>query len=433
MTADARDVTLSEVMFDRTEFRSEDQMKMQFRLRTLAHRALAFGIPVTLVMGGSFGARLAAQAGEGARQVETARHDDDDRYRDSRRDEGRHLFEKEKFGGNGRTCLTCHTRETGTISPAEAQELFARNPNHPLFRGDGSDDGVGGGAQRMLTDATVLVRVPLAANVSLVADPSARSVVVRRGIPSTINTPSLDPILMVDGRFGSLEAQARGAIADHSQGTEVPTAKQLEQIAVFERTEPFFSSNAVESLAFTGRAPGLPRGRTASEKRGRRFFEDVPLGPGNSKEGTCAVCHSGPMMNETNQFFPAPPFGRGGRFQTILVSELNQAGNPVIDFLFKNTDGSTTVVSSPDPGRALITGSVSSPDSLNAFKIPTLWGVANTAPYFHDNSAKTLEAVVRHYKTFFEIISNPGADGDPTIELTDEDQADIVAYLKLLK
>src|SRR5262245_38173057 len=31
--------------------------------------------------------------------------------------EGRALFERETFGGNGRTCLTCHGRDTGTVSP----------------------------------------------------------------------------------------------------------------------------------------------------------------------------------------------------------------------------------------------------------------------------------------------------------------------------
>ena len=90
------------------------------------------------------------------------------------------------------------------------------------------------------------------------------------------------------------------------------------------------------------------------------------------------------------------------------------------------------MVSSPDPGRALITGRTSTPDNLNAFKIPTLWGVARTAPYFHDNSAKTLEDVMKHYQKFFAIITNPAVDGDPAIDLTEQDQADIVAYLKLL-
>jgi cytochrome c peroxidase len=116
----------------------------------------------------------------------------------------------------------------------------------------------------------------------------------------------------------------------------------------------------------------------------------------------------------------------------VLLSELNEAGNPVLDFIFKNFDGTTTMVSSPDPGRALITGRSGGPDNLNAFKIPTLWGVARTAPYFHDSSAKTLEDVMKHYQKFFAIVTSPARDGDPAIDLSEQDQADIVAYLKLL-
>ena len=151
-------------------------------------------------------------------------HDEDEDLR-SAVESGRHLFERETFGGNGRTCLTCHSRRTGTVSPDDARERFERDPGDPLFRADGSDDGNGNGVQRMLADATVLVRVPLADNVSLADDPSARSVVVRRGIPTTLNTPSLDPVLMLDGRQPSLEAQVRGAIVDHARGTRAPTAK----------------------------------------------------------------------------------------------------------------------------------------------------------------------------------------------------------------
>ena len=42
--------------------------------------------------------------------------------------EGRRLFERETFGGNGRTCLTCHSRETGTVSPEEAGRTLPRTP-----------------------------------------------------------------------------------------------------------------------------------------------------------------------------------------------------------------------------------------------------------------------------------------------------------------
>jgi cytochrome c peroxidase len=60
-------------------------------------------------------------------------------------------------------------------------------------------------------------------------------------------------------------------------------------------------------------------------------------------------------------------------------------------------------------------------DHRNQFKIPSLWGVHATAPYFHDNSANTLEEVVDHYADF----AFAGV-------LSDQDKTDIVAYLKLL-
>ncbi len=30
--------------------------------------------------------------------------------------DGKKLFDKETFGGNGRTCLTCHSKETGPLA-----------------------------------------------------------------------------------------------------------------------------------------------------------------------------------------------------------------------------------------------------------------------------------------------------------------------------
>ena len=93
-------------------------------------------------------------------------------------------------------------------------------------------------------------------------------------------------------------------------------------------------------------------------------------------------------------------------------------------------------MSSPDPGRALITGQLSEGlgDQENAFKISSLWGVAKTAPYFHDNSAKTLEDVVKHYAQFFQLVTDPDGAGpeQPALVLTEQEQADIVAYLRLL-
>jgi cytochrome c peroxidase len=338
--------------------------------------------------------------------------------------EGKRLFDQETFGGNGRTCLTCHSRETGTISPDDAQRRFARNPRDPLFLHDGSDDGKGKGVTRMLTDATFLVEIPLPANVSLADDPKARSVILRRGTPSTLNTPALDPVLMLDGRDPNLVVQAAGAIHGHYQNTRGPRQEELQRIAEFEKTPGFFSSLPLLFYAYGGPAPRLPRGRTESEKRGQRFFEDATFAPGK-KEGVCALCHSGAMLNQTNQFVPFQP--SGSRFSNVSISEFNTAANPVRNFVFRNPDETTTIVSSPDPGRALITGrpEPGNFDNLNAFKIPSLWGIRHTAPYFHDNSAKTLEDVANHYQRFLRTVGAP-------VFLTDQDKEDMVAYMRLL-
>jgi hypothetical protein len=347
--------------------------------------------------------------------------------------EGKRLFETATFGGNGRTCETCHSKATGTVSPADALKRFHQNPSDALFVGDGSDDGDGHGVSRMLADATVLIAIPLAPNVTLADDPAARSVVLRRGIATTLNTPALDPVLMLDGRQPTLAGQAAGAIRDHARGV-VPSDGALAAIAAFQQTDAFFTSPAVRRFALGGAAPELPLGRTDAEKRGRRFFEDVPpdLAQG-LKPGLCSHCHSGPLLNTTNQFaaffIPSPaPIPAGQRFLSVGVSEFNDAGNPTREFIFNAGTPQEERLVSPDPGRALITGIVDDPrlEHVNAFKISALRGIRHTAPYFHDNSARTLEDVAAHYAKFFRIASGG------LIQLTPGDERDIVAYMKLL-
>jgi hypothetical protein len=48
----------------------------------------------------------------------------------------------------------------------------------------------------------------------------------------------------------------------------------------------------------------------------------------------------------------------------------------------------------------------------------------HTAPYFHDNSSKTLDEVAEQYRIFFET--------EAGIHLTPQDEADMVAFLKLM-
>ena len=66
-----------------------------------------------------------------------------------------------------------------------------------------------------------------------------------------------------------------------------------------------------------------------------------------------------------------------------------------------------------------------------AFKVPTLRNVALTAPYMHDGSLKSLEAVVDHYiKGGFD---NSNKDNRiKKLSLSEKDKQDLVAFLKCL-
>ena len=242
-------------------------------------------------------------------------------------EEGRRLFDEETFQGNGRTCVTCHSVRTGTFSPEDAQQRLAANPSDPLFVGDGLDDGVFG-TSRITEHATVRIEIPLPPRVKLVDDPSATSVTLIRGTPTTRDTPSLQPVFMYDGRDLTLEAQALGAVHAHTQTGFEPTPLQLELIAEFQRTAPrFFSSLQLFLFARGGPPPLLPNGVTASEKRGRAMFDDVPITPGSTR-GLCAMCHSGPMLDVSNEFNIFLPDLPGLRFFGVGVSERNPLNLP---------------------------------------------------------------------------------------------------------
>ena len=339
--------------------------------------------------------------------------------------DGQFLFTHETFGGNGRSCITCHTTETGTISAAQVQALYSTNPNDPLFRSIDSDDGAGNSYTLLQRRATIRVTVPLPAGVKLVSNPDATSITLRRGVPTTINTPALDPHLMWDGREPTLISQARGAILGHAQATITPTMTQLQLITEHEQGPTFFSNDVLRKYAAGGPAPTWPAGFTDSEKRGRRWFVEDSAA---SRFNICGQCHGGPMTNEIQ---PNAGFVTGSHFQTVSVSEFNLANNPTYEFSFPvpNDAGKTLTVTTPDPGQALVTGDY---NDLNLFKIPPLWGVKNTAPYFHDNSAATLEDLMAAYRKHMStFLPATGSYPNPYVP-TDRDSADIIAYMKLL-
>jgi cytochrome c peroxidase len=70
-----------------------------------------------------------------------------------------------------------------------------------------------------------------------------------------------------------------------------------------------------------------------------------------------------------------------------------------------------------DPGRALVTGKWK---DVGRFKGPILRGLVGRAPHLHNGAAKDLETVVSFYDARFGL------------NLTDQEKADLVAFLRAL-
>lgn len=371
---------------------------------------------------------------------------------------GKRLFEHETFGGNGRVCSTCHEGDTLDLQPTNVQALYAINPNAPLFRPIDSDDGTGLDYSLLLRDATVRSCFDLPANIRVLETtspnvtplPDGRQRLCVRRAPPSVNNSSLEALLMWDGRnANSLTAQALGAVNAHYQPVRQPSTQQLEDIARFERTQ--FSNLRTRVFAAGGPAPTLPEVPPGSHfdnlRRGREFFVDQPvnaIGAG-PRGGICATCHSGPMLDATNEFNPFVQAGfsmPGERFNTNGSSEFN-IKDERFTFVIQEPPGTpfagqTLVTNVPDLGRAMVTGSFcrdfiggcfSRPGSgAAAFRTPTLWGSADTAPYFHDHSQPDLEGVLNHYQQFFVVTTQ--TTGDSRFEMTVQERADIVAYMR---
>ena len=114
-----------------------------------------------------------------------------------------------------------------------------------------------------------------------------------------------------------------------------------------------------------------------SAKRGQNIF---------TGKGQCSSCHTGVLFTDQKQ----------------------------------HDDGVPPLPGETDPGAA----GKGSPDP-NGFDTPTLRDIANTAPYMHNGSLKTLQDVVDFYST-------KGPPSGHPVHLDAQETADVIAFLKSL-
>ena len=382
--------------------------------------------------------------------------------------------------GNGRACADCHMpADNFQLSPASAEARFQLlqwrrqfdpQADDPLFRPIDADDfrtnGIAASDFRNLREnGLIRITFPLPPNIRLI-DPATNApssetfVDVWRMVPTVNDVKLTGPDdanpwrrgpnprggYQLDGRFGTLQEQALGAFISHAEVATPPSPQLLDDLAAFQQV--LFTNARVRAVAEAldaGIVPPDPDpALTELEEQGKAVFARA-----------CAQCHGG-----AGQSTSQPPVVRYHTIATQCPRLVDPVSPPRFAFapcspsLARNArtyeitlpNGTRIRRPSSDPGRALITGFVGGPpelDDWNKLDVPGLRGISRTAPYFHNNSAATLEEVVDHYIEFFkagQALVAPGVV--PPVASTDgihfdrrplpEESAALLAYLRKL-
>jgi cytochrome c peroxidase len=379
----------------------------------------------------------------------------------------------EGLGGNGRACADCHmAADHFQLSPAGVEARFERlqrrrqhhpDADDPLFRPIDADDFRINGDDasdfsNLRENGLVRITFALPSNIKLIDPatnkPSAETFVdVWRSVP-TVNDVALtgpDAVnpwtrgpnefggYQLDARAATLQEQALGALTNHAQIQQAPPPRLLDDLSSFQRV--LFTNHRVRELsaAITANAVPLPDPDPPLdelEQQGKVVFQRA-----------CAQCHGG-----AGQSTPQAPVVRFHDIATQCPQPVDTATPARFSFtpcptrLARNartyeitlTNHTTIRRTSSDPGRALLTGFVGglpAQDDWNKFDIPALRGISKTAPYFHNNSAATLEEVVDHYMEFFKRVQANAASTDGVHfdrRPTPEERAALLAYLRKL-
>ena len=145
--------------------------------------------------------------------------------------------------------------------------------------------------------------------------------------------------------------------------------------------------------------------------------------------GKCSFCHFG--ANFTNGEFHnigLPHFADPGR-----VDQGRYGGIAAL----RKSPFTRTGPFSDEPGetarRAPVNYLALNHRNWGEFRVPSLRNVGNTAPYMHDGSKPTLEAVVRHYSELdLERLHTDGESILQPLKLSDQEIRDVVAFLETL-
>lgn len=243
-----------------------------------------------------------------------------------------------------------------------------------------------------------------------------------KDLKDQVHQPMLNPAEMNNSSKEEIVAKVRGGVAGPMirtlYGQNIFSDADKAMDAISDAIVAFEKSPAVSP--FTSKFDAFMRGEeqlTPSEQRGLVLF--------NGK-GLCVTCHTGSTL----------PDGTPPLFTNFAYSNIGSPKNPANPYYTMptriNPQGSAYV----DPGLKATTKNAA---DLGKVRVPTLRNIAQTAPYFHNGFAKTLEEAVQFYNKrdlgVFgppEVASTMVTGSVGNLKLTDSEVSDLVAFLKTL-
>jgi cytochrome c peroxidase len=296
---------------------------------------------------------------------------------------GRELYFDGRLSGDGTvSCASCHVPEKGFVDPNRFSKgvggkLGGRHAPTILNRALGNLEFWDGRAKSLEEQALGPVQNPVEMASSL--DEVVKRLNANEGYRIQFERVFGGPA--TPDRIAKAIATFERTV--FSGGSRVDLDDDAERFAKADLEE---ADDATKARAKAAKEAAAAHPLTDAERRGKALF----IGKAN-----CSLCHTG--QNYTDE-------------------------------LFHNL-GVGTEASEPDPGLAKITQKDA---DWGKFKTPTVRGLVNRAPYMHDGSEPTLEAVVDYYDRGGRKNKNL-SDRIKPLGLTPAEKADLVSFLKALE
>jgi cytochrome c peroxidase len=306
---------------------------------------------------------------------------------------GRYLFYDTRLSGNGQqSCASCHQQDKA-FTDGLARAVGSTGLTHPRS------------AQHL---GNVAYNATLTwANLSLVNLERQMETPLFGDDPVEMGVNDGNKATVLARLSGDADYPARFAAAFPGEADAIQWPQIIKAISAFQRT--LISGNSRYDQYLQGKVV-----LTAAEDRGMKLFF--------GEKAECFHCHGSFNFNDQ-----------------ILHASSRLVETPFHNTGLYNIDGKGGF---PEPNRGIFELTAKA-DDMGSFRAPSLRNVEVTGPYMHDGSVASLEEALRIYAAGGRLIASGPHAGDgranpyksdliARIDLSEQEQADIIQFLKTL-